>query len=232
MNFKAVLLDVAEVKTLITQQWIKNSKDNGLNDDDIIGIVLADTKLALNDGRYTHGVLNVDSGEYVALIGIVEAEAINCHKVLDIKLKPSSNPEYKEEFDCDYIDVSEDIVGSIVALTTEGIIEHGMKQVKIFARGHEMKSFFKLVVDQVKRNPHTRFLSLHTVRFLAGCRISRSVEMKSQSSQAEVLFKGLTKAFAHAFVEAKKQGINVKNLHWFKSEAEKNSLHHQEKRSA
>ena len=140
------------VREDIKHQWY--IKAASFSDPDMRDVANDDTNRSLSDcERYTHAVVHSDNGDYVALIGIVKAEPINCHKVLDMRLNPTSNPDYRDEQEIGLLSVSEDIVGAIVALTTEGIIESQMRQVKIFGRGHDMKTFFNLVVGQVQKTP-------------------------------------------------------------------------------
>lgn len=140
-----------EVKTKISEQW--DSKADKFADTDMVDIAKDDTQSALNNQRYTDAVVNTENNEFVALIGVIKAERINCHKVLDLKLNPSSNPDYRDEQEIGMMVTAEGIVGSIVALAEKGIIENNMNQVKIFGRGHDMKTFFKLVEEWVSKNP-------------------------------------------------------------------------------
>lgn len=150
MYFALALTD--EIRYGVQKQW--DTKASEFNDLDKTNVANDDTKRSLfNCDRYTHIIEHRDTGEFVALVGIVQVKTVNCHKVLDLKLNPSSNPDYRDEQEIGMISVSEDIVGAIVALTTESIFESQMSSVKIFGRGHDMKTFFNLVVEQVSKAP-------------------------------------------------------------------------------
>lgn len=146
--YEVQLLDDV-VKQSLKQEWDQITSQ--FSDTDMIEIANDDTNRAINNDRYTHAVVHCDTGEYVALIGILKAMPINCHKVLDLRLNPKSNPDYQDELEIGLLTVSEDIVGAIIALTANGIFEEQMRQVKVFARGHEMKRIFNLVEEQANK---------------------------------------------------------------------------------
>ncbi len=139
----------SEVKSALKEEW--DGKSATFQDSDMAEIAADDTARAIQNDRYTHAVVHEETGAYVALIGIINATPRNCHKVLDIRLSPSSNPDYQDELEIGLLAVSEDIVGAIVALTRNGIFDQKMRQVKIFGRGHEMKRIFNLVEEQSKK---------------------------------------------------------------------------------
>lgn len=138
------------VKLALKKEW--DEKALLIKDSDVVEIANDDTKRAISNDRYTHAVIHNDTGEYVAIIGIINAAPIDCHKVLDIRLNPASNPDYKDELDIGLLSVSEDIVGAIIALTKHTIFAQQMRQVKIFGRGHEMKRIFNLVEEQAQKH--------------------------------------------------------------------------------
>lgn len=146
--YKALQLN-SKVKAALKAEW--DGKSSEFSDPDMAEIANDDTDRAIDNSRYTHAVIHEETKEYVALIGIIKATAINCHKVLDIRLSPSSNPDYQDELEIGLLTVSEDIVGAIIALTKNGIFDQGMRQVKIFGRGHEMKRIFNLVEGHSKK---------------------------------------------------------------------------------
>lgn len=47
--------------------------------------------------------------------------------------------------------------------------------------------------------------------------------MVEASKQMKEMHSQLTKVFSAAFVQAQKEGVNVKNLHWFNSESIKDA---------
>jgi len=141
------------VKTALKAEWDEISAK--FADEDTIEMANYDTCRSIESNRYTHAVIHSETQEYVALIGIIEAKRINCHKVLDLRLNPKSNPDYKDELEIGMLDVAEDIVGAIIALTSNALIIQHVPQVKVFARGQEMKLIFKLVEETVNKSPLT-----------------------------------------------------------------------------
>lgn len=142
--YKAFSLN-EEIKQEILSQWNDTGSEQG--DVDKEQIIKSDTTIALSNPRYTDAIKNLTTEKFVSLIGVVEAERINTHKVLELKLNPSSNPEYKDEQEIGLTSAAKDIVGTILAVVQKGLIEADMDQVKIFGRGHDMKTLFKIVAE-------------------------------------------------------------------------------------
>lgn len=138
------------IKKEITKEW--ESMADELSDKDISTVVKNDTDHALNSGMFTHAVVCDETGEFIALVGVVEADRINCHKVLDIHLNPSSNPEYHDE-EIGLSNVSRDIAGTVIASLNKGFVSNDIKTVKLFGRGKTMKEYFASVVELFNQNP-------------------------------------------------------------------------------
>ncbi|WP_321325908.1 hypothetical protein [Thiomicrorhabdus sp.] len=154
--YQAIPLEQPGIKQAVKDRWDEMAES--FDDEDMKQIIKADTSSSLESVNYNHAVVNTEDDEYVALIGVVHAAPINSHKVLHMQLNPKSNTAYLEEQEIGMMSTAQGIAGTIVALSEQGIIEHGMSQVKIFGRGHEMKTFFKLVVEWVEKHPINGFL--------------------------------------------------------------------------
>ncbi|GEM_PF-2987696 len=139
-----------EVCSSISAEWYGIAENCG--DSDKEELIKYDTDQALKNDSYTHAIFDDSSKEYVALVGIIKAKPISAHKVLELRLNPSSNPEYMDEEEIGLSAAADDIAGTILALADDVLFKNDMYQVKIFARGHEMKTLFKLVAEHAEKS--------------------------------------------------------------------------------
>ncbi len=142
----------APVKATLIEQW--GARAESFHDVDKREIIKEDTISALNNGRYTDAIINDVTHEFVALVGVIKAEKISCHKVMDIKLNPISNPDYRDEQEIGLFPTSKDVVGTIIAMSKKGFVDaDNIKEVKVFGRGHDMKTIFQVVAEIVAESP-------------------------------------------------------------------------------
>lgn len=140
----------SEVREHVASQWEDQCAEFG--DEDKKSLVVSDTKQALDNEKYTHAVLKDVTGEYFALIGLVEAGRIGLDKVLEIRLNPQTNPEYRDELEIGLLRATQDIVGTITAVVLNGY-SNDTNHFKIFGRGHDMKTMLKLVSELMQVSP-------------------------------------------------------------------------------
>lgn len=138
------------VKLEIKEQWGLQAKS--FNQDDVLEIINQDTEQSLSNNKiYNQAVFNTETSEYIAIIGRTDSK-FQCHKVLDLRLSPKNNPSYEDIHNIGLSNVSNDISGIIIALIEDGFFKDEVNQIKIFARGSEMKKVFDHVANQLKDN--------------------------------------------------------------------------------
>ena len=92
-------------------------------------------------------------GTPVALLEHVKARPIDSVKILDLVLNPAANPDYYVHDDeIPYYELAQTVMQILAAAVIDGA-ESGLNIVKMFGRGEEMKTIFRIVADITRSNP-------------------------------------------------------------------------------